>query len=309
MAMGRRRKGDPIHGWVVLDKPLGLSSAQAVAAVRRLFHAAKAGHAGTLDPLATGVLPVALGEATKTVPYAMDGAKLYRFSVRWGIATDTDDSAGAIIADSAARPSEAEIKAALPRFTGTIDQVPPAYSALKIAGSRAYDLARAGVAVALASRPVTVATLDLVEAADPDHASFEALVGKGTYIRALARDLGRALGTEAHVTLLRRLAVGPFRAERAISLELLGELAHIGRASEHLYPVETALDDIPALAVTDREAAFLRHGRPVIGAFVEAHCRGLGEGAMVCALESGRLVAFAELRGGSLRPVRVLTFE
>jgi tRNA pseudouridine55 synthase len=305
----RRRKGDPVHGWVVLDKPPGMSSAQAVAAVRRLFHAAKAGHAGTLDPLATGVLPIALGEATKAVPYVMAGAKAYGFTLRWGIATDTDDAAGTIIAESAVRPGRGEILAALPRFTGHINQTPPAYSALKLAGARAYDLARAGTPVALRPRPVAIDALALIEQPDADHAVFAARVGKGTYIRALARDLGLALGTRAHVTALRRLAVGPFPVARAISLEKLAELAHIGRASEHLHSVETALDDIPALAVTDREAAFLRQGRAVTGAFDEARRRGLGEGATVCAMASGRLVAFAELRGGSLRPVRVLTFD
>jgi tRNA pseudouridine55 synthase len=307
--MARRRKGDPVHGWVILDKPLGLSSARAVTAVRRLFNAAKAGHAGTLDPLATGVLPIALGEATKAVPYVMAGAKTYRFALRWGVAMDTDDGEGRVIAESASRPPADAIRAALPHLTGVISQTPPAYSALKIAGARSYALAREGVAVALPSRAVTVERLELIDEPDADHAVFEADVGKGTYIRALGRDLGQALGTLAHVTALRRLRVGPFLAERAISLEKLAEFAHYGRASEHLYSVETALDDIPALAVTDGEAASLRQGRSVRGAFTEARRRGFDEGTVVCAMASGRLVAFAEICGESLRPVRVLTFN
>jgi tRNA pseudouridine55 synthase len=307
--MARRRKGDAVHGWVVLDKPAGLSSAQAVAAVRRLYNARKAGHAGTLDPLATGVLPVALGEATKAVPYVMAGAKIYRFTLRWGVATDSDDGAGRAIGECAARPNEAAIRTALPRFTGIIAQVPPAYSALKIAGARAYELAREGAAVTLDPRPVTIESLGLIDQPDPDHAVFEAKVGKGTYIRALGRDLGRSLGTLAHVAELRRLSVGRFTEGDAIPLEKLADLAHIGQASEHLKSVETALDDIPALAVTDREAEALRHGRPVVRASDDARRRQLGEGATVCALQGGRLVAFAEIRGEGLRPVRVLTFD
>jgi tRNA pseudouridine55 synthase len=289
---------------VILDKPAGVTSAQAVAKVRRLFEAAKAGHAGTLDPLATGVLPIALGEATKTVPYVMDGAKIYRFTLRWGIATDTDDAEGRPIATSAARPDRAAVVAVLPRFTGIIEQIPPAFSALKVAGARAYDRARRGETVTLAARRITIERLDLVAMIDPDHAEFEALVGKGTYIRALARDIGAALGTVAHVVALRRLAVGRFRAEHAISLERLDFLGHSSAASEHLLSVETALDDIPALAVTEAEAASLRHGRPVTGAD-EAFCRGLGEGTTIRAVQDGRLVAFAEIRGGGLRPIRV----
>ena len=203
-----KRRGRPVHGWVVLDKPAGMSSAQAVAVVRRIFDAAKAGHAGTLDPLATGVLPVALGEATKAVPYVMADDKRYRFTVRWGVATDTEDAAGAVTATSDARPSRAAIDAALPAFIGEISQVPPAFSALKVAGERAYDLARQGRTVALAARTVTIRRLVLFEAPDREQASFEAEVGKGTYIRALARDLAAALGTLGHVTALRRLGVG-----------------------------------------------------------------------------------------------------
>jgi tRNA pseudouridine55 synthase len=305
--MARRRKGQPVHGWVILDKPLGMSSAQAVAKVRRLFDAAKAGHAGTLDPLATGVLPIALGEATKAVPYVMADIKLYRFAVRWGAATATDDSEGEVVATSDVRPSRGAIDKILPSFIGTVGQTPPAYSALKIAGARAYDLARQGAAPVMTRRQVTIDRLGLVDLPDPDHAVFEALVGKGTYIRALARDLGAALGTVAHVTALRRLAVGGFRAERAISLENLAVLGQSAAAFEHLLSVETALDDIPALAVTEAEAASLRHGRLVICA--DEARRGFSEGTTIRAVNGDRLVAFAQIRDGGLQPIRVLNFD
>jgi tRNA pseudouridine55 synthase len=285
-----------------------MSSAFAVAKVRRLFDAAKAGHAGTLDPLATGVLPIALGEATKAVPYVMADTKIYRFTVCWGVATDTDDGAGTVTATSSARPTAEQIQAALPGFIGTRLQTPPAYSAIKIAGERAYDLARQGVALTMTPRPVTIARLDRIGSIEPDHAQFEALVGKGTYIRALARDLGQALGTLAHVTELRRVSVGPFRVERAISLEKLAALGHDAAASEHLLSVETALDDIPALAITETEAASLRHGRPLTNA-PDGRGQGLSEGTTVCAMTGGRLVAFAQIRDGGLRPVRVLNFD
>jgi tRNA pseudouridine55 synthase len=293
---------------VVLDKPLGMSSARAVAKVRGLFDAAKAGHAGTLDPLATGVLPIALGEATKAMPYVMSGSKIYRFTLHWGMATDTDDAAGATIAASAVRPGVDEIQAALPRFIGTLSQTPPAFSALKIAGARAYALARRGETPAMTPRQITVERFHLIERPDPDHATFEAEVGKGTYIRALGRDLAAALGTVAHVVALRRLSVGPFRLDGAISLENLAALGHSGEASEHLLSVETALDDIPALAVTEAEAASLRHGRPVTSAN-ETRCRGLSEGTTIRAVSGDRLVAFAEIRDGGLIPVRVLNLD
>ena len=306
--MGRPRKGQPVHGWVNLDKPPGMSSAQAVARVRRIFDAAKAGHAGTLDPLASGILPVALGEATKAVPYLMAHDKVYRFTVRWGIATETDDAEGRVIATSGVRPSGADIAEVARRFVGCIEQTPPAYSSLKIAGRRAYQLAREGAPVALAPRRVTVARLDPVVRPDNDHATFEAVVGTGTYVRALARDLAHALDTVAHVTALRRVAVGRFRTDRAISLETLEVLGHTRAVSEHLLSVETALDDIPALAVTAAEAASLRHGQLVTRAD-QAFCRGVGEGATVRAVNGGRLVAFAQIRDGRLRPIRVLNLD
>ena len=306
--MGRKRRGQPINGWIVLDKPAGVTSSQAVAAVRRHLDAAKAGHGGTLDPLATGVLPVALGEATKTVSWAMEGRKLYRFTLRWGEARDTDDAQGQVVATSPVRPTAAAITAALPAFTGTIQQRPPDYSALKVAGERAYDLARAGVAFDLAPRPVVVDRLALTGVPDPDHADFEALVGKGTYVRALARDLGAALGTHAHVVALRRHAVGRFTLERAISLDNLAALGHSAAALEHLLPVETALDDIPALALTEAEASALRCGRSVtpLSPFDRARIDQFSDGAMVCATSGGRLVALAAIEAGEIRPVRVL---
>lgn len=311
--MPRRRRGQPVHGWVVLDKPSGLTSTQAVGRVRRLFDAEKAGHAGTLDPLATGVLPIALGEATKTVPYAMDAVKRYRFRVRWGEARDTDDAEGKVTETNAGRPDQAAILAALPRFIGAISQVPPAYSAIKVDGERAYDLAREDVQVSLAPRLVQIEEFVLVGQPSGDAADFEVRSGKGTYMRALARDLARALGTVGHVTALRRLAVGAFDESRAISLERLEELGHSPALLEHLLPVETALDDIPALALAEDEASRLRHGQPVsllrradrprLDALLAA---GDGPEVIACALAEGRPVAIVRLVEGALHPVRVL---
>ncbi|HUK60988.1 MAG TPA: tRNA pseudouridine(55) synthase TruB [Stellaceae bacterium] len=306
--MARRARGRPIDGWIVLDKPPGMTSAHAVARVRRLIEAAKAGHGGTLDPLATGVLPIALGEATKTVAWAIEGRKIYEFTLRWGETRDSDDADGAVIATSTRRPTRAEIEAALPRLTGTILQRPPDYSALKLGGVRAYELARAGEKVALEERPVEVEEFHLLAMPDADHASFEARVGRGTYVRALARDLGAMLGCGAHIVALRRLAVGRFRAEQAISLDNLAMLGHSVAVSEHLLPVATALDDIPALAVTEAEAQSLRCGRTVtpLRPADRARIDQIGDGATVCTTSGGKLVALAEVVAGGLRPVRVL---
>jgi tRNA pseudouridine55 synthase len=285
-----------------------MSSARAVAAVRRALDAAKAGHGGTLDPLATGVLPIALGEATKTVAWAMAGRKTYRFTLRWGEARDSDDAEGRVIATSPVRPDAAAVAAALPRFVGVVAQRPPAFSALKVAGERAYARARAGHSPDLAVRPVEIAALRLLGSLDADHAEFDAVVGKGTYIRALARDLGAALDTLAHITALRRLAVGPFRVEAAISLENLTALGHSAGAFRHLLPVETALDDIPALALTEDEAHRLRCGQAVTPLRPEDRARidQLGDGTTVCATIGGKPVALTEISAGGLRPVRVL---
>ncbi|MCB1434553.1 MAG: tRNA pseudouridine(55) synthase TruB, partial [Alphaproteobacteria bacterium] len=221
-----KKRGNPVHGWVILDKPYGMTSTQAVGKVRWLFNAQKAGHGGTLDPLATGLLPIALGEATKTVSHAMDGRKIYRFTAHWGEERSTDDLEGEVTAQSVERPTVTQIEAILPRFTGEIQQAPPAFSAIKVAGERAYDLARAGEAVDLAPRPVHIEDLNLVDIPDTDHATFEVTCGKGTYIRSLARDMGRALACLGHVSMLRRIAVGPFTETDMISLEKLEELRH-----------------------------------------------------------------------------------
>jgi tRNA pseudouridine55 synthase len=306
--MGRRKGGTPVHGWLVLDKPFGMSSSRAVGAVRHLLGAAKAGHGGTLDPLATGILPIALGEATKTVAWAMAGRKTYRFTLRWGEARATDDAEGAVTATSEARPGAAEIAAVLPRFTGTIQQVPPAYSALKLAGERAYDLARRGENVELAPRTAEIFALRLLGVIDEDHAEFEVETGKGVYVRSLGRDIALALGTVAHIAALRRLAVGRFTLERAISLDKLEALRHSAAVFEHLLPIETALDDIPAMALTEAEAHRLRHGQSVVPLLAadQARLDELGIGALVRATAGETLVALTEVSAGGLRPVRVL---
>ena len=274
-----------------------MTSARVVAKVRILTGAAKAGHGGTLDPMATGVLPVALGEATKTAGYAMDGLKTYRFTLRWGEARDTDDADGAVIATSDRRPTEAAVRAALPSFTGAIVQVPPAYAAIKVEGTRAYALARKGEPAALAPRRVFVDRLALVEVADADHAAFEMRCGKGTYVRALARDLAVHLGTVGHVAALRRAAVGGFHEDEAISLENLAALVHSAALDEHLRPVETALDDISALAVTESQAVRLQHGQAVHVVRKEP--------GLVRATAAGRLVALVDVTDGMAQPVRV----
>jgi len=296
-----------LHGWLVIDKPYGLTSARAVALVKR-SSGAKVGHAGTLDPLATGVLPLALGEATKTVRFAAAGHKRYRFRVRWGEARDTDDREGALVAATAARPDAAAILAALPSFTGTIQQRPPAYSAIKLAGKRAYALARAGNPPELASRPVEIGELRLLSVIDRDTADFAAAVGGGTYVRSLARDLAAALGTLGHIAELRRLSVGRFAEAQAISLDCAVSLGHSLGASEHLLPIETALDDIPALAVTAEEAARLRHGQRVTpeDAGERARLGAIADGTVVGARHAGLLVAVARIEAGCLRPVRII---
>jgi tRNA pseudouridine55 synthase len=303
----RRHRVD-VHGWIVLDKPVGMTSTHAVAAVRRLFNAKKAGHAGTLDPLASGVLPVALGEATKTVPFVTGGRKRYRFTLRWGEARSTDDAEGDVVATSAARPTPEQIAVALTHMTGTIEQVPPAFSAIHIDGQRAYALARAGRKVEPAPRTVIIHRFALLERPDDDHAVFEVECGKGTYIRSLARDLAVALGTVGHVSALRRTAVEPFTEAQAISLESLETLGHSPAAFGQLLPVETALDDIPALALTDTEANRLRCGQPVglLSRQDQIRIGHLESGCIVCAMAGGKPVALARFEAGDLRAVRVL---
>ena len=305
--MARRKKGIPVHGWVVLDKPPGMTSTQAVAAVRRLFMAQKAGHAGTLDPLATGVLPIALGEATKTVPFAVDGRKVYRFSVRWGVETDTDDAEGTAVATDASRPSRSQIEALLPQFIGEIMQTPPVFSAIKVDGERAYDLARSGSAVELEARPVVIDRLELVDMPDADTALLETECGRGTYVRALARDLGRLLGCRGHVAALRRTRVGTFTDEGATSLQELQQAADEGGEgglASLLLPIETALEDLLEINVSQADAARLARGQPVL-------LRGRDAPIVVgdaFAISKGTLIALCEVAAGELRPTRVFNY-
>jgi tRNA pseudouridine55 synthase len=298
--MSRRKKGDKIDGWVVLDKPVGLGSTPAVSRVRRLFGAQKAGHGGTLDPLASGVLPIALGEATKTVPFVMDGRKEYRFTLRFGEARSTEDAEGEVTAASDVRPTDHQIREALAAFVGEIEQTPPAFSALKIEGKRAYDLARAGEPVDLKPRRILIERLELVARPDADHADFVVSCGKGTYIRSLGRDLARTLGTVGHLSALRRTAAGPFREEGSISLSKLEALGHIPALLGVLAPVATALDDIPALALTEAQADRLRQGQPVL-----LTRDAPPSGALLRAETGSRLVALVRSDGASLQPVRV----
>ena len=301
----KRQKRD-IHGWLVLDKPVGMTSTHAVSVIKHLFAARRAGHAGTLDPLASGCLPIALGEATKTVPFVFDGRKTYRFTIRWGEERDTDDAEGRVVATSDKRPDRDAIERLLPRFTGTIEQVPPRFSAVKLGGERAYDLARDGEAVELAPRTITVHRLELVEIPDPDHAVLTAECGKGTYIRSLARDLGRKLGALGHVCALRRGRVGPFGETDMIPLEQAQSLCHRAAAGEGhladaLMPVETALDDIPALAVSPADAARLAKGQ---AALLRGRDASIFRGVVQVA-SGGQLVAIAEVERGEIIPRRV----
>ena len=301
----RRDKRD-IHGWIVLDKPIGMTSTQSVAVVKRLFSAKRAGHAGTLDPLASGGLPIALGEATKTVPFVMDGRKRYRFTVCWGEERDTDDTEGQVVKSSELRPTAEAIRALLPQFTGLIEQTPPRYSAIKVQGERAYDLARDGEVVELAPRPVEIHQLGLIEQIDNSRSVFEAECGKGTYVRALARDIGRILGCFGHICALRRTLVGPFGEDDMILLEQLEALCNRaasgeGSLADALLPVETALDDIPALAVTRADAARLHRGQAVLLRGRDApNCSGT-----VYVTVAGRLLALAEVGNGEIIPKRV----
>jgi tRNA pseudouridine55 synthase len=303
---GKKRQKHNVHGWIVLDKPVGMTSTHAVSVIKHLFSAKRAGHAGTLDPLASGCLPIALGEATKTVPFVVDGRKTYLFTIRWGEERDTDDAEGRIVAASEIRPGADAIRALLPRFTGTIEQVPPRFSAVKIDGERAYDLARDGETVELAPRAVVIHRLELVEIPDPDHAVLAAECGKGTYVRALARDLGRLLGTLGYVSALRRSRVGPFGEADMIPLEQVEALCHRAAAGEGyladtLLPIETALDDIPALAVSPADAARLARGQ---AALLRGRDASIIRG-MVQVASSGQLLAIAEVERGEIVPRRV----
>ena len=295
--MGRKRRGRPVHGWFVLDKPLGMTSAQAVGKIRWAFNAAKAGHAGTLDPMATGILPIAMGEATKAVSAAMDGKKAYRFTIHWGEERDTDDAEGQIVDESQDRPTPDQIKDTLPLFTGLTEQVPPIYSAIKVGGTRAYDLARSGDVPKLKARLIMIDELTLLTCPDADHAVLEMMCGKGTYVRGVARDLGRHLGCLGHVSELRRVRVGPFDESVAFLLDKLEDMGHKGALDDLLLPVEAALADIPAVPVTGPEADRLRFGQAI-------RVQHSVEGTIYATVE-GRPVALAKIRAGEVRPVRV----
>lgn len=314
--MARRKKGNPINGWLVLDKPAGMTSTQAVGKVRWLFNAQKAGHAGTLDPLATGILPIALGEATKTVPFAVDGAKSYRFTVQWGVETDTDDSQGETVETSDHRPSSDDILDILPQFTGQIMQRPPAFSAIKVDGERAYDLARDGQAVELPPRPITIDRLSLMEQISADESIFEADCGKGTYVRSLARDMGRELGCCGHITALRRTLVGGFTEDDAVTLDELIDVGEplgddgeryrladqdVGPLLDYLLPVESALDDLFELQISSPDAARLQRGQAIL---IRGRDAPIMTGAAF-AICKGALIALGELEKGQFKPSRV----
>jgi tRNA pseudouridine55 synthase len=319
MARRGKKRGDPVHGWLILDKPEEVTSTQAVAIVRRTFNAQKAGHGGTLDPLASGVLPMALGEATKTVGYVMEADKDYVFTIRWGSSTTTQDREGAVTGTSDVRPGPEAIAEALKGFIGEIQQTPPQYSAIKVDGERAYDLAREGEVVELQPRTVVVYEARLEATPSPDLAVIFVRCGKGFYIRALVRDLAAALGAEGHVAALRRTRVGAFREEHAIQLAKLKEMSDKPALEALLTPLKTALDDIPALAVTGEDASRLRQGREIVllphqvEAFREMRrprqVNGEDASRICLAVEAGREVALGEVRAGRFLPVRVFNFE
>lgn len=298
--MGRTKKGRAISGWVVIDKPAGITSTAVVNKVKWAFDAQKAGHAGTLDPAATGVLAVALGEATKTVPYITDALKCYRFRVRFGAATTTDDAEGSVIETSDARPTDDAIRAALAAFRGEILQVPPQFSAVKVEGERAYDLAREGVEMELAARPLWVESLELIARPDADHADLEMVCGKGGYVRSIARDLGRALGCLGHVDWLRRVWSGPFQADAGTSLEAIEAGAKSPDLDRFLLPLELGLADLPQVIATPEGAARLKNGNPGMVLASEA-----GYGDEAWASYQGRPLAVGQYRAGELHPSRV----
>ena len=306
--MSRKRKGREVSGWLCLDKAVGLTSTGAVGSIKRLFGAAKVGHAGTLDPLASGVLPIALGDATRTVPYVQDGRKVYRFTVRWGVETDTDDADGTSVATSDQRPDAAAVGAALPGFTGQIMQQPPAFSAIKVAGQRAYDLAREGETVVLEARPVSIHRLALVETPDRDHSVFETECGKGTYVRSLARDLGRALGCLGHVVALRRMVVGPFDSEHAVTLDTLITAREAGDAmalDRFLVPVAVALAELPEIVLGASDAARIGRGQSVLLRGARAPLAA----PAAYASHAGRAIALGAVSEGQFHPTRVFRPE
>jgi len=308
MSRGKPR-GRPLDGWLIIDKPAGLTSTDVVNRVRRLFDAQKAGHGGTLDPLATGLLPVAFGAATKTVPYVMDGTKLYRFTLRFGEARDTDDADGQVTEASDVRPDVATVEAALAAFRGDIMQIPPLFSAIKVAGERAYDMAREGRIPVLEARPARVDRFVLIERPDAESAIFEVASGKGVYMRSLARDLARACGTVGHIAALRRLRVGPFLEHHAIPLDKLREPDDTAPASpDLLLPVATALADIPALALTEQEAVDLKHGQAIslVALMGRIPAAADPDSGLARAMAGGRVIGLCRLQDGLLKPERIL---
>jgi tRNA pseudouridine55 synthase len=315
----RKKKGDAVSGWVNLDKPVDLGSTDAVSRIKRLYNAQKAGHAGTLDPLASGVLPIALGEATKTVPFLMEAEKSYRFTVAWGSETASFDREGDVIATSDVRPTVDQVEAALPAFRGEIMQVPPNFSAIKVDGQRAYDLAREGVAFELEARPIMVHRLEVSEAPDSDHVTLEMDCGKGSYVRAVVRDLAQALGARGHVSALRRTRVGAFVESDATPLDKILGMGHDEDRWRALLPVETALDDIPALALATEDAFRLKQGRSVVllpRQVEELRARlrprqiaGHDGERTVLATAEGKAHALCELRAGRLSPTRIFHLD
>lgn len=309
--MARRRKGDKINGWINLDKPEELGSTPALGKVRRLLNAQKAGHAGTLDPLASGILPIALGEATKTIQFIQDSDKEYEFEISWGVQTSTDDREGEILYQSDIRPTKKQIEAILSQFTGDIEQIPPQFSAIKVDGERAYDLARDGENVDLQPRRVHIQALELLEA-NEEIAKLKMTCGKGTYVRSLARDMGLALSTYAHIKTLRRTRVGPFTLEGSISLAKLEQMSDIARREDALLPLEVALDDIPALNLRTEETAKLRNGQELSFIarpdFERLNAAGLGkeDEIVALALYQGNPIAIVQNKGPQVKPLRVL---
>ena len=319
MSRQRKKKGDAVSGWINLDKPLDLGSTDAVSRIKRLYNAQKAGHAGTLDPLASGVLPIALGEATKTVPFLMEAEKSYRFTVEWGRSTASFDREGEETGSSDVRPTVDQVEAALPPFRGEIMQVPPNFSAIKVDGQRAYDLAREGVEFELEARAIFVRRLAVTDVPDADHVTLEMDCGKGSYVRAIVRDLAAALGAHGHVSTLRRTRVGAFTEENATPLENLSDIAYADARQEALLPVETALDDIPALALTTEDAFRLKQGRSVVllprqVEELRARLRPRsiaghdGERTVLTTLE-GKAHALCELRAGRISPTRIFHLD
>ncbi|MTI09977.1 tRNA pseudouridine(55) synthase TruB [Curvivirga aplysinae] len=310
--MGRKKKGNPVHGWVIIDKAAGIGSTPIVGKARRALNAQKAGHGGTLDPFATGLLPLAFGEATKSVSYVMDGIKTYQFTLKFGEVTDTLDLEGEVVAKSGQRPTEKEMLAAIPQFVGNIEQVPPKFSALKIDGKRAYDLARAGEEVEMKSRPAYVKEIKLIKVIDADHAFFEVTCGKGFYVRSLGRDLAEAMGTVGHLTTLRRTKIGPFEEKDAILLEDFEKKAHnAAEFGELLLPIEAALDGIPALSLEEGEALRLRNGQAVtlLRKVDLERIADLKDGDTALALFKKRALALVTYSKGEIKPTRVFVYQ